>query len=338
MFRTLIPFLLLLACFAPDAAEAQELLANRSFETPAVPANGNNFYTAIPSWTSINVSPAQPQPINVIKAWSGYSGNPTVTPSGGGAQYLDINSATGTIRQTVSVPSNGMIDVSGWFSVRDFAQALTGTTLRVLNSSGTVVATTSVSFAASDPIGLWKKASLANVPVTAGSYIFEATIPDFANFDLASLVFKPGLTVSKTSTPFSDPVNGTTNPKLIAGGVADYMISFATPSTYTVTSNSVVVIDATPARTDFVVTNIGAAGSGPASFAAGSSGLTYSFVSLGSTTDDIDFSNSGGASWSYVPVANANGVDPAVTHVRLRPKGAMAASSTGIFRLRYRIR
>ena len=144
--------------------------------------------------------------------------------------------------------------------------------------------------------------------------------------------------MTKTSTPFSDPINGTTNPKLIAGGVADYAITFSTPSSYSVTSNTVVIVDATPANTEFVVTNIGGTGSGPASFTAGSTGLTYSFTALSSTTDDVDFSNTGGSTWTYTPVANANGVDPAVTHVRLRPKGVMAESSTGVFRLRYRIR
>lgn len=317
---------------------AQELLSNRSFETPVTPANGNNFYATIPNWTVINVTPAQPQPFNVIRAWSGYTGNPTVTPAGGGLQYLDINSATGSIRQTITLPSNGMIDISGWFSVRDYAQALTGLNINIRTTGGTLVATVSTSFAASDPIGLWKQAASANIPLAAGSYIFEVDIPDFANVDLVSAVFKPALTLTKSSAPFSDPLNGTTNPKLIPGGVAEYTIVATSPAGYTVSNNTIVLTDATPANAELIVADIAGAGSGSAAFAAGSSGLTYSFTSLTSATDNIDFSNNGGASWIYTPVADANGADPAVTNVRLRPQGTMAASSSATFRLRYRIK
>jgi trimeric autotransporter adhesin len=86
------------------------------------------------------------------------------------------------------------------------------------------------------------------------------------------------------------------------------------------------------------VADIGTAGSGPAAFVAGTTGLTYSFLSLASATDDIEFSNNSGASWTYTPVAGVNGADPAVTNVRMRPKGVMAASSTLTFRLRYRVK
>ena len=43
-------------------------------------------------------------------------------------------------------------------------------------------------------------------------------------------------------------------------------------------------------------------------------------------TDDLEFSNDGGATWGYVPVPDVSGFDPAVTHVRVVPKGAFAAS------------
>jgi hypothetical protein len=161
-----------LFCCAPVTAQAQELLQNRSFESPVVPADGNNFYASIPNWTVFSVSPAQALPWNVIRPWSGYGGNPTMTPSGGGIQYLDINSAAGTIRQTVTIPSQGMIDFSGWFSVRDFSQALTGINIKIRDPGGVIVGTVSTSFVASDPIGLWKQASAANLPVGPGTYIF----------------------------------------------------------------------------------------------------------------------------------------------------------------------
>jgi len=329
-----IAALLAVAFLGTSPAAAQQLLLNRSFEAPVTPANGNNFYATIANWTVINVTPPQAQPFNVIRPWSGYAGNPTATPAGGGVQYLDVNAASGDLRQTVTVTAQGMLDFSGWFSVRDNQQALSGLTINIRNSGGTVIATASTSFLASDPIGLWKQVSGANVPVTAGTYTFEVIVPNPSNFDLASLVFKPALAVTKTSVPYSDPTNGTTNPKLIPGAVAEYTISATSPSAYTVTSNTIFVIDPTPANMDLVVNTAG----GPAAFTAGSTGLTYTFTSLASGTDRIDFSNNGGGTWGYTPTANANGVDPNVTHIRLRPQGTMAASSTFTFRVRYRIR
>lgn len=330
-------FAVVVVC-APTQALAQELLVNRSFESAVTPApvNGNNFYTTIPNWTTTNVTPAQAQPVNLIRPWVGYANNPTVTPTGGGSIYFDVNAASGSIVQTVTFPSQGMVDLSGWFSVRDNQQALSGLIINVRNSGNVIVATVNTSFLASDPIGLWKQAAATNVPVAAGMHSFEVVLPNPANFDLASLVFKPGITVAKTSIAVSDPVS-LANPKMIPDAVAEYTITATSPSSYTVTSNSISMVDATPANMALMVGNIGAPGSGPAAFTAGSSGLTYSFVSLASATDDIEFSNNNGTSWTYTPVAGANGTDPAVTTVRLSPKGTMAASSTLSFKLRYRL-
>ncbi len=322
----------------PANAAAQELLSNRSFEAPVAPANGNNFYVSIPNWTIFSISSAQASPWNVVKPSASYANNPSAPPTGGGVQYLDINSAAGTIRQTVTIPSQGMVDISGWFSVRDFKQALIGLTINVRDSGSALVGTTSTTFASSDPIGLWKQASTANIPVMAGTYIFEAVIPDFANFDLASLVFKPTMAIAKTNVAYSDPVNGLTNPKQIPGSISEYTITATTPSSYSVTSNSIQVSDPTPAKLELVVADIGGAGSGPAAFLPGTTGLTYGFTSLASATDDIEFSNDAGTSWTYTPAADANGADAAVTNVRMRPKGVMAASSTLTFRLRYRVK
>jgi hypothetical protein len=77
-----------------------------------------------------------------------------------------------------------------------------------------------------------------------------------------------------------------------------------------------------------------APGPGPLAFAAGSSGLSYSFTSLSNASDDLSFSNNNGASFTYTPVANADGVDPNVTHIRINPKGSMAPGSSFTINLR----
>ena len=161
-----------------------------------------------------------------------------------------------------------------------------------------------------------------------------ATTP-VATFDF-TVTPPPPLTLLKSSQPFFDPVNGLTNPKFIPGGYAAYTITVANPNAYTVDSNSIVVVDTTPAQLQLYVGNV-PGGSGPVLFQDGSpaSGLTYTYTSLASTTDDVDFSNDGGATWTYVPVPNGGGVDPAVTHVRIRPKGTMSPNSSFVLQFGY---
>jgi len=139
----------------------------------------------------------------------------------------------------------------------------------------------------------------------------------------------PPLTIVKSASAYSDPANGTTNPKEIPGGMVYYTVTVSNPGTYTVDNNSVIIVDATPANLQLYVNNV-PGGTGPVLFQNGtpSSSLTYTFTSLASTTDDVDFSNDGGVTWTYVPTPNASGVDPNVTHMRITPKGSMAASST----------
>ena len=89
------------------------------------------------------------------------------------------------------------------------------------------------------------------------------------------------------------------------------------------------------------VNDLGAAGSGPVAFTQGtpSSALTYTFTTLSSFADDVDFSNNGGATWVYVPTPGANGCDNNVTNIRINPKGTFASGLTGAdpnFQVRFR--
>jgi uncharacterized repeat protein (TIGR01451 family) len=172
------------------------------------------------------------------------------------------------------------------------------------------------------------------MPSTVGTYTNSARATfGSVTTQTASVVFTvsnpPPLTLVKSSSASWDPLNGSTNPKLIPGARARYTITVANPNGYTVTANSIVILDATPAKTGLYVGNLSGS-SGPVLFVNGSpsSGLTYSWGGLASLTDDIDFSNNGGATWTYVPTPDAAGVDRSVTHVRIRPKGTMAAGSS----------
>ncbi len=152
----------------------------------------------------------------------------------------------------------------------------------------------------------------------------------------ASLTVGAGLTLVKSSQVQSDPFNATTNPKAIPGAFVAYTIVANNTGAIVVDANTVFLVDAVPANTDLFVGDLGGVGSGPVSFTALTSGLTYTYTSLASTTDDLAFSNNGGATWVYVPTPNANGVDPAVTHLRINPKASLNGNSS--FQLLFRVR
>jgi uncharacterized repeat protein (TIGR01451 family) len=182
-------------------AFSTELLTNRSFETPVAPLNGNNFYATLPNWT-VTPSPVIVDPVNIVVPTAAYANNPQSTPAGGGRQYLDIKNAGGTVTQSVTIASTGIVSLSAWFSVRDGSRNLAGAIVRLKNSSGTVVASGTTTFFSTDPISLWRQASASGVVVTSGTYTFEIVMDNFHNVDLASLDFVaavPSLEIAKSA-------------------------------------------------------------------------------------------------------------------------------------------
>jgi len=146
------------------------------------------------------------------------------------------------------------------------------------------------------------------------------------------------LTIVKSSAVVSDP-QGNLLPKRVPGSVIDYTINVTNPNSALTTVNGIAITDAIPANTDLRVADLGLLNSGPIVFTDGvlpPSLLTYSFSSLGSGTDRLDFSRDNGATWTYTPVADANGYDSQVTNIRVRLGGNQAAGSS--FSLRFRIR
>jgi uncharacterized repeat protein (TIGR01451 family) len=173
------------------------------------------------------------------------------------------------------------------------------------------------------------------MPSTAGTYTNSArALFGTATTPTASAAFSvvapAPFTVSKTSQPSTDPFNGAVNPKLIPGARVAYTVAIANPNSFAATADSLLIIDPTPARLSLFVGNISGSSGGPLRFQNGAtaSGLTYTFTSLASQTDDIDFSSDGGATWTYVPTPDSQGADPLVNRIRIRPKGAMAANSS----------
>jgi hypothetical protein len=153
----------------------------------------------------------------------------------------------------------------------------------------------------------------------------------------------PSLTHLKSVAVYSDPLNATTNPKSIPGALQIYTVRITNQGNGAVDNNTLAVVDAVPANTAFCVLDSGAVGSGPVAFLNGTptSSLTYIYTALNSPADNLEFSNDGGTTWAYQPTADANGCDPAITHIRVRPQGSMAAaggSGNPWFELRFRVR
>jgi uncharacterized repeat protein (TIGR01451 family) len=147
------------------------------------------------------------------------------------------------------------------------------------------------------------------------------------------------LTVVKLAVVRTDPVNGSTNPKAIPGAFVEYQVIVTNPAASAIDTDSVVVTDPMPAYVDLSVADIASLGSGPVQFVDGSpsSALSYTFSSLSSSSDDVDFSDDNGASWTYQPVPDGDGVDANVTDIRINPKGAFAGGNAQ-FTIKFRVR
>ena len=93
-------------------------------------------------------------------------------------------------------------------------------------------------------------------------------------------------------------------------------------------NDSVVVVDPLPSGLALRVLDFDAVTPGPAQFVDGTptSTLSYTFTSLASTTDDLEFSNDGGASFTYTPTPDANGLDPAINQIRITPRGQLPSA------------
>ncbi|HXZ85888.1 MAG TPA: choice-of-anchor X domain-containing protein [Myxococcota bacterium] len=227
---------------------------------------------------------------------------------------------------------------------------------RIFNNNGSVPANPTYTFGAADAESTaWtvrvyaRDASTSTTGATNGEVHIagQANTPESqANYwnidDQVFSLIKVNLVIVKSVQTISNPVEGTTNPKAIPGAIVQYTVVVTNQGKGSSDANTVKVSDAVPANLELVVSDIGGAGSGPVLFTQGSptSGLSYTYTSLASLADGLDFSNNGGATWSYVPTPNGNGTDPAVTNIRVSPSGAFAANAgtAPSFTLQFRMR
>lgn len=150
------------------------------------------------------------------------------------------------------------------------------------------------------------------------------------------------LTFTKSSSVVADQVSAG-NPKALPGASVDYKLLVTNTGTIVVgpSAAAVTITDTIPTMVKLRVVDIGAANSGPVEFQDGAllgsgiaaSGASLVYGGLASGSDGIEFFN--GTSWSYTPVPDATGCDPAVRKIRITLTGAQAAGT--ILQLRYRV-
>ncbi|MEO1015940.1 MAG: H-type lectin domain-containing protein [Pseudomonadota bacterium] len=180
----------------------------------------------------------------------------------------------------------------------------------------------------STTIGLQVDEDIAND--SDRSHIAEAAAI-LAFSDSFHATFEGDLTAAKTVSIEEDPVTGAGAAYAIPGARARYAIRVDSVGNAPIDADTVSFVDAIPADVSMIVADIGVAGSGPVRFLDGtpSSNLTYAFGGLSDPSDDLEFSNDGGLTFTYTPTAQTDGSDPAVTHIRVQPKGAFAEAAGG---------
>ena len=167
-----------------------------------------------------------------------------------------------------------------------------------------------------------------NYPLTTGE-----TVTGQQAYGIGGVSFcpMPNLTVTKTSAPWSDPSNGTSNPKLIPGGDLIYTLTVANSNASTLSGVDL------PALTDVLASTLtfyngDIDDAGPLTtnfeFVPGTSGLSFG-------AGNLTYSNNGGSTYAYTPAA---GYDTAVNALRFAPTGTFNANSSFSIRFRTRIK
>ena len=157
-----------------------------------------------------------------------------------------------------------------------------------------------------------------------------------------SRAFHADLAASLTTSKTRDATTGDFGDFDVPGAIVEYVITVVNEGNAPPNYDTVEVVEALPPDLALVISDFAGVGSGPIQFTDGTptTNLTCTFVALASATDCFAFSTDG-SDFSYVPSDSGDGTDPAVTHIRIRPIGAMAGdtgSGDPSFELRLRAR
>ncbi len=306
-------------------------VANAGSNAFTVWPNGNGGSTGgVPNNSRVELNSNTVINVDSVTTWN-------AAYNGGAAQTTFYPGATVFVRAQVSDPFGSfdissatlsLVDAGGTTVVANQAMTAQGAPATCNSqAAATCIFQFSYTLPASPSIGAWSARVTANEGV-------EGTVTDLGIGTFTVAIPQPALTILKTSTIVSDPSNGTTNPKRIPLAIVQYDITTTNSGPGTVDANSLVITDPVPANTTlYVSTSPG----NPVAFVNGAtpSGLTFNYAA------NVSYSSTGASGpWTYTPVPDANGFDPAVRAVRIAPGGTMSAAGAGnpSFTIQFRVR
>lgn len=145
--------------------------------------------------------------------------------------------------------------------------------------------------------------SVTNTATVSGTN-FDNISWNNSNSDTASIAAVPNISLQKTSQVISDETNLTNNPKRIPGSIVEYTITATNSGISAADNNTIVVNDAIPANTEYVVNSLIYDDGTPSS---------------GMPTAILEYSTDG---------ANYTGSQSTATsHIRVSPQGTFLAPS-----------
>jgi uncharacterized repeat protein (TIGR01451 family) len=298
--------------------------------TMTVWPNGNNLSTGgVPNNSRVELNTTTVINVDSVTTWSAaFNGGVAQSTFYPGASVFvraqisdpfgsfDISSA----RITITDPAN-TTHVSNVLMTAQGAPATCGVT-----TAATCIFQTPFTVPASPVLGSW------TVSVTGFEGV-EGTVTDTRASTFTVVIPQPALTMLKTSTVLTDPVNSS-NPKRIPLAVVRYDVSVSNSGPGTVDAGTLVITDPIPAGNSMYVSTTSG---NPVVFVNGttSSGLTYNYAT------HVTYSSVGASGpWTHSPVPDANGFDAAVRAVRIAPAGVMSAAGGGnpSFTIQFRVR
>jgi uncharacterized repeat protein (TIGR01451 family) len=251
--------------------------------------------------------------------------NATVSDPFGSADITDVQltlyNPNGQVHGNINKQSMNLVSDSG-------------IAIKIVNNSS------NISFQESDLLGQWQ------VLVTAKEG-YENDIEHSASAFFILSDHMPNIKIEKKVNVLSDLITGdyiknTNHPKAIPGSILEYVITATNTGLGKAEADSVFITDLIPENTIFSIKNIN--NKGPIQFRETNrpSGLTYTFIDLASTTDDVEFSNNNGSDFNYTPSdSNNDGLDENITHFRVNPKGIFQAPAAGKdasqFKIKFRV-
>lgn len=273
----------------------------------------------------------------ITKTASSFNGDGSISPGDTVTYTISVANRTSQTLSTTSgnaaVLKDPNVSNLTFSSISCAVTAGTGTcptspTIAALTGTGITIP--SISNASTMTFTL--QATLSGNPTGTLTNVAYVTSNGQTNTATSSLsIVYPLLVNQKTVTTLSDPINGTVNPKNIPGAEVEYTITLTNQGKGRPDINTVKVVDTIPNHLEFYAGDYAGSGLGPLIFSQGSpaSSLTYTYSSLGSTTDNLEFSNNSGSTYVYTPTS---GYDSTVSGIRVSPQGRMARwSGTGSY-------